>query len=257
MNLSELISEFKEVTGKYNISDSKITRWLNKGGDRLASMLQAADAKMYVLATLEEGKNFIELSQFLKSVDQIWVLKDHKYVELRIWSNFDDFVDLYYKAGDSGTPVGCVRVPRIRIDSSSLISLALETGDLMLSESGDILTGPDFLKDSMEQWTIDHGTSKNHLMLMFNCPADTDYSIRVIGHGSAQDLVENADENWLSLQNPDLLVVAAQMLMEREHKNWEGYGSLRQVIQDEVTDMVRGATIEYAANWTDAAMEID
>ena len=257
MNLSELITLFKELSGRHNLTDAKITRWLNRGGDRLASMLQAADAKMYVLATLEEGKNYLDLSQYLKSVDDIWLINDHTMKQLRVWSNYEDFIEKYSGTTTSGTPKDCVKVPRIRIDSSALIVLSLESDGLILTESEDFLSGPDFGKDTIEQWLITHGQGVDHLLVMFNCPVDKDYHIRATGHTSINNLVEDSDENWMSIRNPDLLVWTAMMYMERDNKNWEAYKNLRSYINDETRDFVIASTITEVANWDDTALEID
>lgn len=214
MNLLEVRTWFVQESGRYDLvvdtatyADNGANRYINTGV-RLLDRLQ--------ITPFTEGHNWQSAATGIKhvvfgfafrSVEAMFATKisDGSRTELAK-KTLKEIKELHfqYLAGDAETGTPLYYCPGV-------FRLAPE-----LEQTGDVLTVPaeylDYIGESPARYTG----------VLFHPPCDEDYAMEVWGKVYSQDLSVDTDENWWTFNHPELVVMAAQLMLEKMMRNTEG-----------------------------------
>jgi hypothetical protein len=82
-------------------------------------------------------------------------------------------------------------------------------------------------------------------------PADGTYTVDIFTDLKTADLSADADTNWWTVYNPELVVRAARIQLEMDgHRNVSGYKAFQEQVEEEVFRLAAEANFAYIAGYT-------
>lgn len=231
MTHTEMITLFKDLSGRHNLKDSQVTMFLNSGGKFLQPKLYGHVGDVIHFAGVETGENFIDLTKYFYSVKEIYLIgtevsANREYVRVIPYPDMPSFLKDNPNHDQEGLPTSWVVVPPVG-----------------MADFQDITTS----FRSHERWAADKFGSGNPTVVLFNTRMQSRTELRIIGQAALRDLVNPDDANYLTTQFPFLLYHAALYFLELFQKQYVEANSLLGTISGMI-DSQNVASIAVQAN---------
>jgi len=231
MNFGEIRTKFIDLSGRFDLADSMESAPYSDGGADffIASGQRYLDnSQLHPKSLLRYQKDIVAGTYGLEfkdalSVKEVWFTTSSERKSLSKvgfgWMN----TNFTYPPSDhsAGTP---------KYYSTNIIGLAGQQDALTTAN----YTG-DFTRERESIHFADEASNTSHQYyrgIIFLPPNDTAGTITVYGNFKAKALSLNADENFWSVQYPDLLIQAANYSLESFYRNTEGAKDWKVIIDE-------------------------
>lgn len=237
MNLGEIRQWFVQESGRYDlVVDS--TTWTDNGANRIINAAQRALDRMQT-SPKSLGRNFQLVTVGLMSVK----FQDCRAIK-EVWCT--DSVD-----------------GRTKLEKKSMEWLREEYNNFTDVDNGTPLYyAPAVLRAAPELFLQNIGTLSGYLSYMdvmytshytyngvlFMPPADETYMIETWAYFYSTQMTADAHESYWSVNHPEILVMAGQMMLEKFNRNTEGVKDWTAAIQQELTGIDRDLVEEEIAD---------
>ncbi len=157
-------------------------------------------------------------------------------------------------AGTTSLTVSGLRVPLevwCTDSSNNRWALNKKTQRALRENYGVIFSAVD--SGSPSHWAIANqaksATPNTNMSLSILPPADTTYTMEVLGHFWSDALEDNTDENWWTVNHPGLVVLAALYALETSMRNTAGANDWLTAIERRIRaiehDMAEGTAVDF------------
>jgi hypothetical protein len=216
MDLRGVITDFKEASGRYDLSDAACGKLIQAGQRFLDGLIDTPGSLLSYRLRITKGWYFTRL-RLVKSIQQVWLTAADGSRKKLTLQPFDFFL-MSYRAvnkdilldpslltvGDgagSGTPTYyCPTTLQLHPDQNKIFS-SLRGNELDGVTLGDYFT---------------------YTGICWYPSADADYTLSVIGNFYSAPLEEGTDKNWWSENYHEALVYAACREVEIRYRNTTG-----------------------------------
>lgn len=221
MNLTELIEEFKEASGRLDLSDDGITNYINRGSRLLDRRRKGDRFESRAFASIQPGSYVITLDPDLRSISTVYAATADRRWELSL-IELQEMRKFY-----NTQPVG--------VEQADPIQYALTTVTLGPGGASDGQTMQD---DFFPQWSNDLMFSNNQGfrgLVVYPIPREVT-TVEVFGSYYTSKLIQEVsrDTNWWSLNHPHLLIQAGLMALDINYRNTSGAKEVYSFIDDEL-----------------------
>jgi len=207
MQIAELRTLFKEITGRYDLADARIDDYINAGVKRLDQLADYPQVEGRYFEEITIGDFMINISSYVLAWYDVWVvdtandartmLQKVEYNELKEYypadfASLDQSVPLYWCPG------------KIRPIPETITAVAFAG----YTDYMDIL----FDADNPEEYDS---------VLVFP-PSDGTYLLEVTGRFASPTLTDAHNQNWWTLRYPFEVIWAAAYYLEVTYRNTEG-----------------------------------
>jgi len=202
-------------------TDNGANYFVNAGQRWLDRQFEYKKAKTWLYKSLATGEYLVTFSK-ARYVSQVWAaLSDgtrrqleHR-TETQYRSTYSDSLDV-----DSGAPL---------VWAPATVSLAPEHGE---DDAADFATA-----GLLDYANIQFGDSYLVDAITVGPPVEATTTIQVLARWYSMDLADNADVSFWSVNEPNMLIRAARMVMEQElHRNKDGADAFK---EDLLLDLVK------------------
>lgn len=216
MTHQEMITFFKQSTGRFNLSDEKVTELLNNGGQLLHSKLVGHYGEVFHILGVTADDNSLDVSKYLASIKEIFYIGDtgtiaRNYTPLKKYTSFSEFVKDYPNHDSTGVPTAFCIMPPL-----SMPAIEDMTSSVRLNE----------------RWRLDRFGSGNPVVALLNTRVLEHTDMRVLGTAQIKALVKPEDTNYLSQQFPMILHHAAVYFLELGQRSYQEAAVILQVIDN-------------------------
>lgn len=202
MNLSDLRTKFKEFSGRYDLDNKGVDFFINAGVRHLNSVATSRKSVLRYQKDLASGQFYIDVPD-LRYVHSVWISDSDGKSELS-GLNLDDVRRKYGKNYSS------IKRSKPKHYGYTVRELAADQWNATSSPST-------YDKDDLG---LDQYARKMRLLVL--PPADKLYTVTVFGRFVARELVNDTDDNYWTIEYPDLVLMAALYKLEVFYRNTEG-----------------------------------
>ena len=226
MNLTELIEEFKEATGRIDLTDADATKYLNRGCKFLDEISFKVQADSRHFSLVEANETGFPIYRDVRTIKSIWAYTSEERFEL-CYMPLGEMRNLYKDFTDTaGTPTHFTQSP-VRLISTNDNSQQTNIPGVWADFSGS----SDAVKEALMIWPR----------------PDIDYSIEILGNFYTEWLSSENPTNWWSMRHGELVIQAAIYRMDNNYRNTNGGKELLESMQI-ATQSIYFDEIENEAN---------
>lgn len=208
MTLKEIRTWFIQISGRYDLVEDAVD-FVDKGAN---VYIKAGQRYLDRGVTQKKGTaravNMLEVGQYLmtfseiRAIQEVWCARDQIGRWLLEKKDFDWIRQAFPNMDTltNGTPM--FYCPAVL----ETVTPPAEGFDGLMNYLGDM--------------TGDDATSYNGVIIF--PPPDVQTMVEVFGYVYKKSLVEDTDTNFWSLEHPELLVMSAQLILEKFNRNTEG-----------------------------------
>lgn len=197
MNLGEIKAMVKKESGRYDLTDSELTEFINKAQRWLDRNVDHFKAVAREIVTIDEGDFYVKFTD-CRTVQKVFVAGDDIFSELTynkgLLEEFKTFYKEMYSTMKKGRP------------------LMYAPAHFRYHHIEDGIIG---YMDVMADWP-----SYNGIILL--PPADKTYHVEIWGKFFMKPLVNDSDESFWTIEEPLILVKAVMREIEAFHRNTQG-----------------------------------
>lgn len=188
--LSEIRDELKYYSGRYDLTDARLDFFIQRGQDFLDNMRVLPQRRVTNSTTLVSGSYFVELQGLLK-LYRVWITdSDSNIVYFPEYLEFFNFIQSFPDYVNASTGI------------------------------------PSHYTNAR----IPHDTIEDDIRYIFTPAFDGEHVLNYTADLKQSKLVNDSDENVWSTVYDDLLLDAAQMMIEKRYRNTEGVRDFIEVI---------------------------
>lgn len=216
MNLTELISEFKEATGRVDLSETEITKYLNRGCKLLDELSLKVDRPSLYFGFLDAGKNLFVINQEVRSIKDIWAYTSTKRFKL-------DFI-----------PLNQMRDLYLELDSFPTGQPEYYTySPVTLVNHND-----SFQQSSLwAKWADFNSNDVTKQGLLVSSIVEEQTAIEIQGNFYTQKLSTTYPENYWSVAHEEIVIQAAIYSLDNNYRNTQGGKELLESITRTLTNL--------------------
>jgi len=224
MNLLQLRTKFVQISGRYDLVinsvdyvDQGADYYINAGMHMLERLAEVTESKAKLYYALSSGKYALTFQHNCRLLQEVWLNNSTERTQLEKVS-LTELKEEYYKVAsseDTGTPA-FYALAELR---------ALETTDR------------DTLGTFINQTWDETDTKYDYRGIIIVPPADGDYVIEISGLFKNVDLANDADENFWTIQESDLLIRSALYKLEAFSRGTENAKNWLSAIRDDVFEI--------------------
>ena len=201
MTLSELIEEFKEATGRIDLSVAEATKYLNRGCKFLDEITFKVQEDAMHFALISAETTGVVIHRTVRAIKSVWAYTDTERFELA-YLPLGDMRKLYKDfTSSSGIPTHYSPSP-VRLVATNENN---QQGDIP-GVWADFPGSVDTVREAIMIWPR----------------PDIDYSLEILGNFYTESLSSETVENWWSVRHPELVIQAAIYRMDNNYRNTNG-----------------------------------
>jgi hypothetical protein len=221
MTLAQLKKMLLESSGRYDLYESSdsvwnLTTFINAGVRYLDVQYPPPEQSRWYKKDIASGDVRLSIA-YLRSVKEVWVADSEKRSQLDVvasgwlrqnYSNSDSLLV------DTGVP---------KYWSYDLLRLAPSQADQTQASHDDF---------TYSAYDILFDTTRALRGIQWMPPADQTYTMEVLGTFYTEVLSDASDVNYWSMLNPDAVILAAVLCIERHYRNMEGVAAQKRMLDD-------------------------
>lgn len=238
MTLVELRRKFVELSGRYDLAsntstwaDNGANFFINAGQNYLDRIITIPETKASLFFALAAGEYSVMFQQRCRAILEVWINNSEERVLLEKHSLKD--LKEYY---------------------SSLVS-AMESGQPLYYAPANLraleTTAQNTLGTFLSLNHLETDAKYNYRGIIVAPPCDSDYVIEVVGMFNQATLSTDSQENYWTLEVPELLLKAALYQLETFYRNTEGANDWLRAIQIEVDGLDKDTVEEEISDLDD------
>lgn len=229
MNLLEVRTQFVKSSGRYDLvtdaasddySDNGADYFINAGIQMLGRLVALPATKARLFYAVTAGDYSLTWQHNCRVINEVWINNDETRYQLQKVT-LDEFKTIY---------------PGIASDTTTDAPLHYAIAELRALETTD--------KDSLGTFIDVTDTNYDYRGIIFGPPADTDYVIEISGMFKNVELSDDADENYWTLQESDLVVRAAMYKLEAYSRGTENAKNWLSAIKEDVFELQKDVAQE-------------
>jgi len=246
MNLLEIRQKLINNSGRFDLvidttdyKDAGADFHINAGQKYLDKKAEFKKQTARVFTTVAQGMHYISF-QHCRVIEEVWCADSDSRLEL-IKATMNELRGTDYKYQENAYVKAFSDTTQARPYYYSPANL--RTSPEQDREGFDIIEGYGKYMDVM----LSNASSYNGVVFM--PPADKEYMIEVVGKFMSSELTDNLHESFWSIEEPDILVMAAMRSIEIFNRNSEGRKDWTTAIAEALFDLERDLVDEESLSY--------
>lgn len=221
MSLSSLLTELKVKSGRYDLSDTELTKIINSASQLLDNLNTSANQSVRYYSILEAGEYIVQLPSAIRFCEAISTIVSTEFTQLKK-AEYNDIRELLRESIDTGTP-------EYYTLSNARLATAGEGGEL------------DFPFD-LDALTLDPSSIYRYVFVYPKPSVQT--AVEVLGVFYSPVLSTEVPDNRWTILRPDLLMQASMYYLTKDLLNIEESSKQLQDLRGEITHIIHDSYSE-------------